>query len=794
MTQNQNENLVPKAASEELAESFLEYSMSVVYSRAIPSVEDGLKPVQRRILYGMYDAGWTSEKNYVKVSRIAGEIMGKYHPHGDSSISDALVKIGQPFYSQVPFVDSYGNWGDVSGSSPAAARYIEGKLSKAAEYILREIKENSVDMRDNYDGTTEEPVLLPAMFPVLLVNGNFGIGVGFSSRCAPHNLAESIDATKALLRKPDADLDHIMRYIPGPDFPTGAEIIGTDGIRQAYETGQGVIRLRAKVEVKPTTRGKHELIFTELPYGVKTETIITKIKALLKEGKLAGLADARDLTDRKNGLRVVIESKAGANPQALLAELYKDTPLEDSFGINFTVLVKGEPRVVTLVEMLQLFIEFRREVVTRRSQFRMQKRQERLHILDGLLKALANIDAVIKIVRGAEDAAAAQTGLMTKFKIDDVQADYILSIPLRRLTRYDSIQLENERDRLVKEIAELEEILSNPEALKKVMLKELDEVKKALAEPRKSVIVGGTLAEHLEEAKQVVATVSAEVEDAPCFVAVHASGAVTRSAQPVTVGGRGKIDPIVATLQATTRSNVVLVSNRGVGYRLEAVHIGEDMKNTAKDLGLALGTGERLVAVARNEAQEGEAGLALGTKNGVVKVSTTDFPLRSDTFPVISLADGDEVVAGGWVADPANTDFVFISSDSSVLRFEAARVRPQGSKGGGMAGIKLAAGQRVLAFAVVAGDERELAEFVTYTGMTLKRSALSQVPTKGRATGGVRGHAYRKGETEVKVAGVAVNPIAVDSSGKNVTLPAASKRDSSGTPETAEVALVGRKG
>lgn len=790
------EKLVPTPADQELAESFLEYSMSVVYSRAIPSI-DGLKPVQRRILFGMMDAGWTHDKNFVKVSRIAGEVMGKLHPHGDSSISDALVKLAQPFYINVPMIEGYGNFGDATGSPAAAARYIEARLSKAADFVLREIKEGTVDHKPNYDGEMEEPTLLPIMFPVLLVNGNFGIGVGFSNKMAPHNLREVIEGTKAMIRKPGITLDEMMKHIPGPDFPTGAQILGMDGVREAYETGQGVIRLRAKAQINPTSRGKHEIVFTELPYGVSTTNIIAKIKDLLKVGKLPGLADAKDLTDRKSGLRVVIDSKAGVNPQALLAELYKETQLEESFGINSTVLVNGEPKTVGLLEQIELFIAFRKEVVRRRSEFRKQKRLDRLHLVEGLLKALANIDEVIKIVRAAADAATAQDKLMRKFKVDEIQADYILGIPLRRLTKYDTIQLQDEQDRLRKEIAELDDILSNEDTLKKVILSELDEVKKVLGTDRKSELVGGNLAEIVAETKKVAASTT-EVADEPCFVTLLASGAVVRSAEPHAAGGRGKLDPVLDSVATTTRSKIVFATNKGRGFRVEVIHLSEG-KNNPKDAGVDLDRGERVVAVAPDVDKNDKStyGLVMGTKQGIVKVfNMATAPTTLNEFPVIGLDAGDEVLAARYVKDAAGARFFFASSDASILASEVSKVRPQGGPAGGVAGFKLAADAQVLAFGVLLGEEAETGVFYTSTGASHKLSAASLIPTKGRGTGGVRGQKFLKGETVLETVFFGAGDVlAVDEAGKKVELPGLDpRRDGSGTKIAgAKPVVFGRK-
>lgn len=786
--------VIETPAKEELSHSFLEYSMSVVYSRALPSI-DGLKPVQRRILYGMHDAGWTHDKNYVKVSRVAGEVMGKFHPHGDSSISDALVKLAQPFYSNIPFIDGYGNFGDVSGSPAAAARYIECKLSKAASYVLPEIKENTVDMRPNYDGTEEEPALLPVKFPTLLVNGNFGIGVGFSNKMPSHNLSEVIEGTKLLLRKPTATLEEVMKLIPGPDFPTGAEIIGLDGIKKAYETGQGVIRLRAKTDIVPIARGKHELVFTELPYGVRTETIISKIKDALKEGKLEGLADAKDLTDRNNGLKIVVETKAGVNPQALLVELYKETQLEDSFGINNTVLVEGHPKVLGLLDMLQLFIDFRKTVVRKRSEHRKLKREERLHLVNGLLKALANIDEVIKIVRAAEDANVAQQGLIKKFKVDEIQADYILGIALRRLTKFDTIQLSNEKDTLEKEIEELKEIINNETVLTKVIVQELNEVKKELGVDRKSIIIDSTIAEHRETVKTLATQVATEVEDGPCYITLLANGNLTRTTNPHTITKRGKINPILTTLLATHRGKIVVVTSRGNGYRLEALHLSEGILNSPKDLGITLAPNERIIAIGKDTPEKEEAGLALGTKNGIVKiVNSTDYPLRSDEFTVMNLADDDEIIGGGWVSNPKTVFLSFLASNSSLLRFDATKVRPQGRSGGGVAGIRLSDGEQALAFAVTTMEQMETADVVTVTNKSVKRSKLSDFPTKGRATGGVRSHTLRKGEGPVEAAVIGNNLILVSEAGKEAKLPPHVRRDASGENRTDLPTLFGSLG
>jgi DNA gyrase subunit A len=771
---NVAKEVVEISGGQEVSQSVMEYSMSVVYSRAIPSAVDGLKPVQRRVLYTMQYMGLTNDKNYMKSARPVGECMGKFHPHGDSSIYQALVKLAQPFYLNIPMVDGYGNFGDVSGSGAAAPRYTEARLSKEALYMLQEVKEDTVDMRPNYDGEHMEPSVLPVMFPSLLVNGNFGIGIGFASKFALHNPQESIEGAKAVLKNPDITLKQLMKYIPGPDFPTGATILGTDGIEEAYRTGQGIIRLQSKYEIKPIGRGKNEIIFTELPYGVTTESVIAKIKAAVSAGKLQGLADAKDLTDHKNGLRIVVELKAGVNPKVFLVELFKNTPLEDSFGINNTALVDGEPKVIGLKEILDIFLSHRKEVVTRRSEFRRKKRADRLHLVEGLLKALANIDEVIRIVRSAADAEIAQKNLMKKFKVDEVQAEYIVELKLRRLTKFDQIELTAEKKKLQEEIKELEKILGNYEVLKSVILTELEEVKKAISRPRRSVILDGDLATHQAAVKEIVANTSAEIADEECFITLTNKGAISR----VTKAPTGAF----SSAKSTTRGKFIAVTNKGRAFRLESIHVGTRAAVVSSVLPEKLPKGESVIAVTPTDLGEGmTGGIAMGTRKGVVKIAAPQWPVRSDDFSIIGLDGDDEILSARWVDDVKSAELVFVSSDSSLLTFSAEKVRPQGLSGAGMAGIKLAAEQSAIAFSVVFADEKAKTMVTTYTGQTIKTSAYSEFPAKGRATGGVRSHKFLRGESSLRLAAVSVGGLLYASDGKEVPLPKPSKRDASGT-------------
>lgn len=784
---NDAKTIINTPVDSEVSKSYMEYSLSVVFSRALVSATDGLKPVARRILFSMYRDGFTPDKNYVKSARTVGNVMASLHPHGDSSIYEAMVKLAQPWYTNVKYVDGYGNWGDAGGSGAAAARYTESKLDKNALLMLGEIKESTVDMKPNYDGEEEEPTVLPVQFPALVINGTFGLAVGFSSNMAPHNPTEVLDATRWLLTHPNADLDKIMSFIPGPDFPTGGSIIGMDAVREAYETGKGIIKIRATYHVEDAGRGKHNIVFTEMPYGVKTESIITKIKDGIKSQKLIGIMDVKDLTDRKNGIRLVVETKAGVKPEALVMDLYKNTPLEDSFGINNVALVKENrggkwvdvPKTLGLKEQLEIFIAHRIDVVTRRSQHRKDKRDARLHILEGMLKALANIDEVIKIIRGAADSSMAQEKLMKRFKIDEIQADYILAIPLRRLTKFDQIELNEEKIRLTGEVAELTKILTDDKVLRGVIADELTAVRKQLDRPRRSLLVGGSLAEHMEEAKKVAKSASVEVADEPCKVFLTRSGAFVRSS-------KDKLAGAVSEALTSTRGKFLVVTNKGNAFRIDTLHVGEKATPASAVLPTKLASGEKVIAVTPVALEDGKVGgIAIGTKQGIVKVQDAKFPKTQDDFSVIALQDGDEILNARWMPDNTQFDFVFITSDSSLLTFPADKVRPQGAlTAGGVAGIKVAPGEEVLDFNVISAEEKDAALVVSVSDAgNAKFTPFKLYPGKGRATGGVRTLKFLKTDSKVVYSTVTVDPVLVTADGtKLAPLPTDNRRDGSGKP------------
>ena len=836
------ENIVDIDVAEEMRGSYLEYAYSVIYQRALPDARDGLKPVQRRILYQMNEMGLRPDRGHVKCARVVGDVMGRLHPHGDSAIYDALVRLGQPWVMRLPLVDPHGNFGSLGGEDPAAAmRYTEARLTAAAMEMVASIDEDTVDFVPNYDGQETEPSVLPSALPNLLVNGASGIAVGMATNMAPHNLGEVITAARHLIRHPDAGLDALMRFVPGPDLPTGGKIVGLEGIREAYECGRGVFRTRASCRIEQVTPRRTGIVVTELPYGVGPEKVIARIKDLVQAKKLTGITDVKDLTDRHRGLQLVIEIRSGFHPEAVLAELYRLTPMEETFGINNVALVDGQPRVLGLRELLSIYVDHRIEVVRRRSEFRRRKREDRLHLVDGLMIALLDIDEVIGVIRSSDDSAAAKQRLMAVFDLSDIQAQYILDTPLRRLTRYDRLELERERDTLQREIAGLTEILSSDDKLREVVSGELADVAKRFGTPRRTVLLEGNGA-------ALTAAVPLEVADDPCTVLLSSTGLLARTAPGAAAdgvlgeegpAGRAAHDVIVSSAPATVRGTIGAVTSAGRMIKLSVLEFPA-LPPSAQFPGLSGGTpvgefvslesGETVVALAPLDTPL--AGLALGTASGVVKRVLPDYPQARDDFEVVTLKDGDRVVGAASLRDETQ-DLVFVSSDAQLLRFPASVVRPQGRLAGGMAGIRLAAGATVIWFGAVdpaggssgngssgngsadgaaalngyggAGGGAEAGEpvVVTVAGSagalpgtaagSVKVSPYDEFPAKGRATGGVRCHRFLKGEDTLILAWAGPGPaLGATEAGGPVELPGAfGRRDGSGVGLAQPLAAVG---
>ena len=794
-----DEHIIDTDIADEMNASYIEYAYSVIYARAIPDARDGLKPVQRRTLFTMDDLNLRHDRGHVKSARVVGEVMGRLHPHGDSAIYDALVRLVQPWSMRVPLVDGHGNFGSPD-DPPAAMRYTECRMDPAAEAMTESIDEDTVDFRPNYDGRETEPSVLPAAMPNLLVNGASGIAVGMATNIAPHNLVEVVQACRHLIDHPDADLDALMRFIPGPDLPTGGKIVGLEGIRDAYATGNGSFRMRATARVDSITARRRGIVVTELPYNVGPERVIEAIKKLVQGKKLQGISDIKNLSDRHQGLNLVIEVKRSFHPEAVLEQLYKLTPMESSFSINAVALVDGQPRTLGIKEMLTVFLDHRYDVVRRRTTFRRNKAADRLHLVDGLLIALVDIDEVIQLIRSSDDRGQARERLIGVFDLSQLQADYILDLQLGRLTRFSRIELEKEGEQLRTTIEELDAILADDAVLRSVVSDELAAVAQQFGTPRRTVL--------LESAGQTVtAAAPLEVADDPCWVLLSAPGLLARTSDDAPlgeVGRRAKHDTITAAVKATARGQVGLITSGGKVHRLNVVEIPAiPATSTAPHLQGGVPLRELLHledrAVALMPFDNAEHGIAIGTKQGTVKRVKPDHLTNRDSWDLISLADGDEVV-GAAVLETGEEQLVFITSDAQLLRFDASGVRPQGRAGGGVAGVRLAEGASVVSFGVVRDVDN--ASIVTVAGSasalpgtqagSAKVSPLAIYPPKGRATGGVRCQRLLKGEDGVILAWAGDGtPLACATSGSPVDLPEPTdRRDGSGVPISQPVLAV----
>lgn len=794
--------------SSEMQTSFLEYAYSVIYSRALPDARDGLKPVQRRILFQMAEMGLRPDRGHVKSARVVGEVMGKLHPHGDSAIYDALVRMAQDFTLRVPLVDGHGNFGSLD-DGPAASRYTEARLALSSLALTESLDEDVVDFVPNYDNQLTQPSVLPAAFPNLLVNGASGIAVGMATNMAPHNLSEVVSAAQYLIAHPSASLDELMEHVPAPDFPSGGTIVGLDGVRDAYETGRGAVRVRAKVSIEQVTARKQGLVITELPYLVGPEKVIEKIKDGVNAKKITGISDVIDLTDRKNGLKLVVEIKSGFDPEAVLEQLYRSTPLEDSFSMNNVALVAGGPQTLGLRDLLQVYIDHRIEVVTRRSSHRLTKRRERLHLVEGLLIAILDIDEVIQVIRLSDDADTARTRLIEVFDLSQLQAEYILELRLRRLTKFSRMELEGEADKLRAEIEVLEKLLASPSAIRAQVSKELGEVADQFATPRRTLLNATAVAPVSRSVKTAPAL---ELTDSPCVVVLSSSGRIARidaaegerAVAVVPPTRRIKHDGVRSQVVTTRRSELGAITSAGRLVRFTPTELPALSAN-APQLSVGVKVSDYLALTNRSEVvvavvslEQGQP-IALGTAQGVVKrVTPTGYPAKP-AFELIALKDSDRVVGATVAGD--DDDLVFITAQSQLLRFAAKSVRPQGFAAGGMAGISLASGDRVLFFGAIPAGIDAVVVTVATSAETLagvepgagKLSDFSEFPSKGRATGGVRAHRFLKGEAELALAWAGPVPaLALGADGSVRELPdALSKRDASGSALEAPIDSVG---
>nr|WP_297741234.1 DNA topoisomerase (ATP-hydrolyzing) [uncultured Tessaracoccus sp.] len=792
------EQIVDIDVTAEMEASFLEYAYSVIYSRALPDARDGLKPVQRRILFSMGEMGITPDKGHVKCARVVGQVMGSLHPHGDGAIYDALVRLAQPWTMRLPLVDGHGNFGSLD-AGPAAMRYTECRMDPPALAMTQSIDESTVDFRPNYDGKESEPEVLPSAIPNLLVNGASGIAVGMATNIAPHNLVEVVGAIRQLVRDPEVSLDELMQHIPGPDFPSGGKIVGLDGVRDAYATGRGSVKVRATTRIEKVGPRRQGIVVTELPYMVGPERIIEQIKKAVGSKKLTGIHDVKDLSDLERGTRLVIEVKNGINPEGLLEQLYKQTKLQDTFAINSVALVDGQPRTMTLKEMLEVYLEHRRQVIDRRTAHRLGKAQDRLHLVEGLMIAILDIDDVIAIIRSSDDVAEARERLMGAFELTEPQANYILEMQLRRLTKFSTLELEKEAKDLRAKITQLQAILDDPTERDRVLIGELDEIAKEYGTPRRTVLLAGA-------GSSSKAATPLEIQDVPCRILLSGSGLIARvdAVDLPSATGRAAHDVIISSCITTAKGQFGVITNTGRCIRAEAIELPTvPVSMQAPNLQggspveelWQLDKGERILGVV--SLADDSLGIALGTRDGVVKRVRPDY-LARDSWEVIRLADGDEVVGAQELVDE-HCNLAFITSDAQLLHFKADLVRPQGRTGGGVAGIKLSKDASVIWFGVA---DPESDEVVTVSGSSeslpgteagsAKITPLAEYPTKGRATGGVRCHRFLKGEDALTAAGIGGAPMmATAASGSPVVLPEShARRDGSGTPLTQPVVKI----
>lgn len=788
--------------AEEMRGSFLEYAYSVIYSRALPDARDGLKPVQRRILFQMSAMGLRPDRGHVKSARVVGEVMGRLHPHGDSAIYDALVRMAQPFSLRVPMIDGHGNFGSLD-DGPAAMRYTEARLAPPALALTDGLDEDVVDFIPNYDGREREPIVLPAAFPSLIVNGASGIAVGMATSLVPHNLGEAIAAARALLANPALSLEQLMTYIPGPDFPGGGVVMGRSGIVDAYATGRGSFKVRARTRIEQVTPRRRGIVVTELPPSVGPERVIERLKELVQAKKITGISDVVDLTDGETGLHLVIECKAGFSPEAVLDDLFRLTPLEDNVTINAVALVDGQPQTLPLLSLVQVFLDHRMSVVTRRTEYRRARAADRLHLVEGLLVAIIDIDEVIAVIRDSDDAATARGRLISIFDLSELQANYILDMPLRRLTKFSRIELDTEADTLRSTIADLTAILDDPDRLRSEVDTELANVAQSFATPRRTLLLDAPAA----TASQPI---DREIADEPCVVVVSTTGLVARVSDLKPGAGasaRGQHDVVLGAAPTTTRGDVALITSHGRAHRLSALELPA-LPTVEGSPSLAGGVPlSAFVTLERDEKVVGvispAEGSVLFTARGVVKRLSADAPAQRSSWDVISLTDNDSVVAAQTLSDgqAEHSHLAFVTSDAQLLYFPASVVRPQGRSAGGIAGIKCAPQATVvwggsvadIAHALVGTVASSLGALPGTDAGSVKVTPLEAFPQKGRATGGVRCMRFRSGEDVITTACVGQAPLyACTASGSPVDLPETdSRRDATGSPANASISALG---
>ncbi len=737
--ENTTGKILPVYIEEEMQKSYIDYAMSVIIQRALPDVRDGLKPVHRRILYAMQEAGMASNKPYKKSARIVGEVLGKYHPHGDSSVYEAIVRLAQDFSTRYLMVDGHGNFGSVDGDGAAAMRYTEVRMAKIAEMMLEDIEKETVDFVPNYDESLKEPSVLPSKVPALLINGSAGIAVGMATNIPPHNLAEVINGLVMLIDNPDAEIPQLMTAIKGPDFPTGAMILGTEGIRSAYNTGRGVVKIRAKAEIEPMQKGKHRIVVSEIPYQVNKARLIENIAQLVKDGVIEGITDLRDESDRR-GMRIVIELKSDVVPDVILNQLYKHTQLQSSFGIIMLALVKGQPRILNLKQILEYYLEHQKEVVTRRTRYELGKAQDRAHILEGLKIALDNLDEVIHTIRNSATADIAKTSLMEKFSLSQRQAQAILDMRLQRLTGLERKKIDDEYIDVMETIDWLESVLADESKVMNIIKEDLLEMKKKFGDARRTEISMDTSDMDIEDLiaeEDIVVTISHQgyiKRQTLDNFRNQKRGGVGKT------GGSGKKadDCAEHLFLSTTHHNILFFTNKGKVYRQKGYEIpeaGRTAKGTAIINVLPIEQGEKITAVIPVKEFKDDHFMFMATNKGTVKkTNLLDFDsARKSGLIAINLDDNEDLI--GVEMTDGNSEIVIATKNGIAIRFDEQDVRPMGRTAHGVRGISLNFGDEVVAMDSVANENYEVLT-ATELGMG-KRTAVSEYRKQTRGGKGV---------------------------------------------------------
>jgi DNA gyrase subunit A len=755
-------------------DSYLPYAHYVIMSRALIS-DDGLKPVQRRILYAMDQLGLTDKKDYIKAAQIVGETMGKYHPHGDSSIGDALARMGQTFSMRVPLVDVQGSVGFTTGDDPAAPRYWEGRPTAAAMELTRDLKEGAVEMGLNYDGKFPEPSILPIKWPNGIINGSQGIAVGYSSNIVSHNPGEVMDAIIALIKNPDLSLKQLLKIMPGPDMATGGVLMQYEGVKEYYETGKGTFIIRGRYEITPGARGTHVITFNEAPYQVSAEQIVKAIDTNKKKGRLKEISYVKDLSDIDNGFKLSIGIKAGANPEVVLKDIFKWTPLQQNFPVNMNVLVNGIPTVLPMLDLLKGFIEFRSECIINKTRVRIEALDKQIERLSGIIAVLVDIDKAIKIIRGSKDDKVAKDKLQKTFKINEEQSEYILSMPLRRLTKSDSLSIKQQIKDLKEEHRYLSKLLKDDKVFNEYMIEELKETKKIIDDPRRTTINTMTEEEMKAEAVELKKAAARIAKNAECYITLFSNGTITRTIEPY----KQERSPtgIITQIKTRTQEILIFVTRDGQGQKIPVSYIPE---NTIMDVAVSTGLPKNSVIGVGKETMDRQShGILIITTKGGVNVVNGGYPV-GDNFQITKLDDDETILSATWLdKSDREKSLVLISSEGYVLNFPVSQVRTSNSGAGTVRGMSIDAGVEIVGGSVA---NKETAEVVSCTHETIKVTLLKDIPSRNRSAKGVILQRLSKNDSIINA--FASDKVIANKNGRSLRLPDVSARALTGTKRT----------